>query len=135
MAYVIQNSGAKLLFVQSSQVWLDISAADEDTACVEHVIILSGDAQAECQLVDHWLPEFGEHMERGMAEPDDLASIVYTSGTTGRPKGVMLSHKNMLSNAYAGMRSVALTPQDRLLSFLPLSVSYTHLTLPTIYSV
>jgi len=121
MAYVIQNSGAKLLFVQSSQVWLDISAADEDTACVEHVIILSGDAQAECQLVDHWLPEFGEHMERGMAEPDDLASIVYTSGTTGRPKGVMLSHKNMLSNAYTGMRSVALTPQDRLLSFLPLS--------------
>ena len=127
MAYVIQDSGAKLLLVQNPQVWADINAADEDTRCVQQVVVLSGSEQGELQselqvqLVESWLPEFGEHMERGMAQPDDLASIVYTSGTTGRPKGVMLSHKNMLSNAYTGMRSVALTPQDRLLSFLPLS--------------
>ena len=122
MAYVIQNSGAKLVLLHSAEMWLGISQADEDTRVVEQVVVLTGQAQQErVQLLESWLPEFGEHMERGMAEPDDLASIVYTSGTTGRPKGVMLSHKNMLANAYAGMRSVALTPDDRLLSFLPLS--------------
>lgn len=121
MAYVIQNSGAKLALLQSAEIWNEISLADEDTACVEQVVVVSGQAQEGVQLLESWLPEFGEHMQRGMAESDDLASIVYTSGTTGRPKGVMLSHKNMLTNAYAGMRSVALKPNDRLLSFLPLS--------------
>jgi acyl-CoA ligase (AMP-forming) (exosortase A-associated) len=54
----------------------------------------------------------------------DMAAILYTSGSTGRPKGVVLSHRNMV----AGARSVAsyldLTPQDRVLSVLPLSFDY-----------
>jgi long-chain acyl-CoA synthetase len=47
--------------------------------------------------------------------------LVYTSRTTGRPKGVMLSHRNILFNAHAGLRSVQVTSDDSLLSFLPLS--------------
>ena len=121
MAYVLGNACVKLVLLTDKKAWLDINSADENTDCVELVLIMSGEVENKVELVSSWLPEFGEHLERGMAESDDLASIVYTSGTTGRPKGVMLSHKNMLMNAYAGMRSVALTPQDRLLSFLPLS--------------
>ena len=52
---------------------------------------------------------------------DALATIVYTSGTTGRPKGVMLSHRNLLSNAEAASRAVRIGRRDRMLSFLPLS--------------
>jgi len=123
IAYVIGNSGAKLALFENAEIWHDVDNTDEDVSCIELVLVLQGDAGSDKRVkqVDSWLPEHGQHFERGLAEPDDLASIVYTSGTTGRPKGVMLSHRNMLSNAYSGMRSVALTPQDRLLSFLPLS--------------
>jgi long-chain acyl-CoA synthetase len=53
--------------------------------------------------------------------PDTLATIVYTSGTTGKPKGVMLSHLNILSNVYSGLSMVDVRGSDRFLSFLPLS--------------
>ncbi len=58
------------------------------------------------------LPAIGE---------DDLAAVVFTSGTTGQPKGVMLSHRNIASNATASLKIVEVTPDDRLLSILPLS--------------
>jgi long-chain acyl-CoA synthetase len=50
----------------------------------------------------------------------DPALLMYTSGTTGRPKGVLLSHANMLAGARAIAQSLALTPDDRVLSSLPL---------------
>ena len=53
--------------------------------------------------------------------PDDLAEIVFTSGTTGEPKGVMLSHRNILSNAEAAIQIFPIGPSQRLLSFIPLS--------------
>ena len=121
MAYVISHAGAKLALFSDPKIWSKVVASDEDVSCVETILVISGDTTGNVKNINDWLPDTGAHMERGLAQPDDLASIVYTSGTTGRPKGVMLSHKNMLSNAYCGMRSVALTPQDRLLSFLPLS--------------
>ncbi|WP_045218046.1 AMP-binding protein [Desulfonatronum thioautotrophicum] len=52
---------------------------------------------------------------------DDLASIVYTSGTTGRAKGVMLTHRNVVSDAWMTRELVDLGPQDRMLSILPLA--------------
>ncbi len=55
---------------------------------------------------------------------DDLAAILYTSGTTGKPKGVMLSHKNILSNAVSTLGIQDVHPHDRLLSVLPLPHTY-----------
>lgn len=54
-------------------------------------------------------------------QPDHLAELVFTSGTTGRPKGVMLSHGNMLACLMASSKSICCYPDYRLLSLLPLS--------------
>jgi long-chain acyl-CoA synthetase len=56
--------------------------------------------------------------------PDDLLTIIYTSGTTGNPKGVMLTHDNLVSNIKGAAELVDFGPSDIMLSFLPLSHSF-----------
>jgi len=56
-----------------------------------------------------------------LSKEDDLCTLIYTSGTTGEPKGVMLTHKNILSNVKAACEVVNVTDKDTFLSFLPLS--------------
>jgi long-chain acyl-CoA synthetase len=60
-------------------------------------------------------------MRLGAIRPDDIASVVYTSGTTGDPKGVILLHRNFLAAAEGGLKVFDLGPADTLLSFLPYS--------------
>lgn len=66
------------------------------------------------------LRELLQHRQ-GRMQPDDVATLLYTSGTTGEPKGVMLSHHNLLSNVRASLQVIPVTPADLLLSILPLS--------------
>lgn len=54
------------------------------------------------------------------ASPDDLAVLIYTSGTTGQPKGVMLSHRNIMSNVVACSQVISITSDDSFVSVLPL---------------
>jgi long-chain acyl-CoA synthetase len=65
-----------------------------------------------------------EDADHPQCNPDDLATIIYTSGTQGNSKGVMLSGANIISCAYSSLSFVKLFPRDRLLSVLPLAHSY-----------
>ena len=71
------------------------------------------------------LEELVEPADAGAGFPevgaDDLAEVMFTSGTTGDPKGVMLTHGNILSNVLAAAEAVTVRPSDRLLSLMPLS--------------
>ncbi len=68
-----------------------------------------------------WLPLMAESGAPFTPEVSEIATIVYTSGTTGPPKGVMLSHRNILENCYASLQCMDVYPEDTFLSFLPLS--------------
>lgn len=84
--------------------------------------------------------DFGE-MSMKTVEPytgssDEVAVILYTSGTTGFPKGAMLTHRNLLSNAEASMKAMNVSDNDRILLFLPLfhSFSFTVCVILPIYA-
>lgn len=67
----------------------------------------------------------GRRRPDAAASPHDLATLLYTSGTTGHPKGAMLTHRNIVSNAAAGTSALAVSEKDRFIAFLPLSHSFT----------
>lgn len=121
--YVIDHSDARLLLLHGLGDWQELDRAEGETRKLERVVLLE-----DCDQQDHlvrnmseWLPDSGAQYAVPDCDPEELATIVYTSGTTGRPKGVMLSHKNIVCNAYSCVRSVMVSPADTLLSFLPLS--------------
>ncbi len=121
--YILDDAGVRLLFLQDAQQWRRLSEALDDCASLMRVVLLYGedDDQRVTGLQD-WLGEAPDDAEpQGHDAADTLASIVYTSGTTGRPKGVMLSHANLLGNAAASLARLDCFSSDRFLSFLPLS--------------
>ncbi|MEA3290846.1 MAG: AMP-binding protein, partial [Pseudomonadota bacterium] len=132
VAYVIEQTTTRLLLLENGAQWRDLmgEGADEDTGEARRLDLLRGVVVLEDPVgddprvtgVEVWLAKGGDLA--GHPLPDDgdaLATIVFTSGTTGRPKGVMLSHRNMLADAWSGLHSVAVLPTDTMLSFLPLS--------------
>lgn len=121
--YVLDHADVTLLVVQTLSDWLELESSDGDTPKLTKVVVMENCKPDEALVVcaDRWLRAVDGAPVPPQNVPHDLASIVYTSGTTGRPKGVMLSHANMVQNAYAGLKMVAVTPDDIMLSFLPLS--------------
>src|SRR5205807_5872994 len=100
-----------------------------------HIIFLTGGATAgEDALTLGGLEDLGRALEgerpgtgdelARAVRAEDLTTIIYTSGTTGEPKGVMLSHANVVSNLIDTSARLAFRPQDTMLSVLPLSHIY-----------
>ena len=123
-AYILRDAGAKWLLIEGGDHWQALHEVDEGLGDVRRIVSLhhvtAADDQRLCSL-DDWLPDGGDAFQVRHCAPDDLATIVYTSGTTGHPKGVMLSHRNILWNARACLDSVPVYREDIFLSFLPLS--------------
>lgn len=127
IAYILKDAAVKLLLVQDTGRWNRMQEAVRELPSLQRVLVLESRKAPEpadqemVREVKAWLPSRGEPLVQRRADPDSLASIVYTSGTTGRPKGVMLSHHNMLAIAHASLTVVDCYTQDSFLSFLPLS--------------
>lgn len=125
VAHVLQDSGAKLLLIDSAENWHPIHEASQDMRSLKRVVSMKtppeGDDDDRLRGIDEWLPEAGGQFQHRALSAEDLATIVYTSGTTGKPKGVMLTHSNILLNAQGALQLYNVLPSDVFLSFLPLS--------------
>jgi len=123
--YILEQAEARLLLIHSGEQWKTVRRALEGMSAPPVTVSINevGDG---VETLGNLLGNLrrgaapGDY-EAGGGDGDALATIVYTSGTTGRPKGVMLSHRNLLSNTEASSRAVRIGRRDRLLSFLPLS--------------
>lgn len=127
-AFILSDSRAKVLVTNKLTRWKQIKAAGSDLQDLTAVIITEDEVDDETGMVrglSEWLAA-GTHVVELPEGPkeDDLAGIVYTSGTTGRPKGVMLTHGNIVSNVKATLECVFPQVGDIFLSFLPLSHTF-----------
>src|SRR5581483_2975176 len=118
--YLIEDSGAKLALVE--QAFLDtLLQARESLPGLEHVIVVDGEApEGTLALsdVEGSDPNF-DPTSVPAAEPGDVLTLIYTSGTTGPPKGVQLSHENIMFAAKVTEEIVTLEPGSRVISWLP----------------
>ncbi len=120
MAWCLNDAGVRFLLLEDAAQW---DRLKDQVHTVERVVCLEGnipDDPRARRLLD-WAPTGEYALARSHVGPSELATIVYTSGTTGRPKGVMLSHGNIVSNVLASSKVVTFTPSDSSVSFLPMS--------------
>jgi len=123
VAYQLSNSEAVALIVQQELLPL-VQTVHAETPDLEHVVIVGPGQhapQTDTLLFSHLLRTHPPTPPTGK-EPgwEDVVALPYSSGTTGLPKGVMLSHKNLVCNAYQSIATARITFEDRLLVFVPL---------------
>ncbi len=134
IAYILNDAGVRVIAVSSAEQFARIMRVRSEVPSLEHVIVFDRAFKpAPGQTAHAWDPfvttgasllestpdERSRRLEA--IRPDDLASIVYTSGTTGEPKGAMLTHWNFVSNAVTAAELMGIRASDIQLSFLPLS--------------
>lgn len=130
-AYILNDSGCKLLLLEDERQWEALAEHKEELPAIQRFVIhLSKQAEPSppddrVVTAESWLPKTPSLLHERGGDPHKLASIVYTSGTTGRPKGVMLSHMNILMISQASIEALLdKEGQHTMLSFLPLSHTF-----------
>ncbi len=128
VAHIIEDSGAHVVIVENEKMLQRLQQARESAESLRHVVTIEGG------LEDGAVQSFESVEEAGVSNPisnweqgwrsldrDDVATIMYTSGTTGPPKGAVLTHGNILANVEGVTDALPLRTDDVFLSLLPLS--------------
>jgi long-subunit acyl-CoA synthetase (AMP-forming) len=127
--YIVEHAEAAVVFVENETALARLESAGR-AACVEKSVLFDGAAPAGADRVLSWASFTGlgtaEHdaelaSRRASARSEDVCTLIYTSGTTGLPKAVMLSHRNLTFIAERAQEILPVGPDDRLISYLPLS--------------
>jgi long-chain acyl-CoA synthetase len=127
IAYQLNDSGAKVVVAESPEQMAKFVAIRKNCRKVKHLIQIEGPCDKEIVAFDE-LVSAGDAGDAeamfwdraGRVQPSDLMTIIYTSGTTGEPKGVMLTHDNLVQNVLHSAHRIPVTREDLALEFLPL---------------
>ena len=127
VAWCLANSGARLLVVETSRMADALRRSNESlvlsdgSAALPRMLCIATEPGSPYDAIAKALPEQAGEFEAVPLEDDALATICYTSGTAGKPKGVILTHGNVLANVAACERLRLARSDDLFLSLLPLS--------------
>lgn len=122
---VIVHSNSKYLII--SREYFDKHRDIILSLALKNIIVVGSSQDLQKENVMSWpLLDLHKPLEDIVTDIDEntVHTIIYTSGTTGDPKGVMLSHKNLIQNAESAKRNVNISHKDRFFSFLPLSHAF-----------
>ncbi|MCX7703010.1 MAG: AMP-binding protein [Planctomycetota bacterium] len=111
--FILTDSSSRIFVTEQMFIEVAASAIKRGTS-IEHLINVDKMGFADSKPIE----------ESEQVSPDSIALIAYTSGTTGLLKGAQLSHKNLLSNAFACLETIELHPKDNFLCILPLSHTF-----------
>lgn len=121
--HILKDAEVRMVLVSHQELLAKVQAVQPQLPHLEMIYSLE-----EIKDAKHWEELLiqdaqSDELERRKAsvKPDDVATIVYTSGTTGEPKGVMLSHHNIVTNVKACKKLMPVSAGDKALSFLPLN--------------
>lgn len=125
LAFVLNDAQVKLVIVNDAELLQKVESVRAQCPSVQAVYSferLPG-VPHWSELLDKGRPEHAQQLAEidNRINTEDLFTIIYTSGTTGIPKGVMLSHHNVLSNVLATQSLLPVRPGSKVLSFLPLN--------------
>src|SRR5256886_9420901 len=128
--YILRDSGAVAAFCSTADQVGKLIAAQASLPTLRHLIVFDPKAQRGQVISLAELEQRGRAAEGRYttlrhdalaAQPEDLPTLIYTSGTTVEPKGVMLSHANICSNIDAALQVIPISSQDECLAMLPLA--------------
>jgi len=118
--YILNHSETKILMVDQEFYHL-ITPIKDKLETVEKIIVHHKDSQTKEISYDNWLNEYPkEAFYRPEINENDVCSLLYTSGTTGKPKGVMLTHRNNYLHALVTMHHLRVSDRDNYLHVLPM---------------
>jgi long-chain acyl-CoA synthetase len=129
MHFIFNDAEVQYVFIANEDLYKKLSSALEGVKSLKDIYSFN-----KIKDVKNWMEiielgkanvdELGLAKLKGNIEPADLGTLLYTSGTTGNPKGVMLSHNNIVSNFYYTRHLIPVDHTGRALSFLPLNHVY-----------
>lgn len=118
--FILNHSESKVLFVDQDLYHLIVPIKDK-LRTIEQIVVHYKDQATDEIDYDVWLAEQScEWFQRTELDENDVCSLLYTSGTTGNPKGVMLTHRNNYLHAMSSMHHLRITDEDVLMHVLPM---------------
>jgi long-chain acyl-CoA synthetase len=127
--YILEKTDCRLLLIATQEQYELSKSFTGKIESLQNIVLTAQVEGADLAILSDQLNHDHEiSFQSDGCSHNDPATIVFTSGTTGRPKGVILSHRNLLINAADSGRAVPVREEDKLLSFLPLSHAFERTT-------